>query len=263
MAAGLAEVLVMREFDLSLGAVAGACGALAVVGMSRHDLPAAVAVAAALGLGTAIGAVNGVLISSVGIPSFVTTLAMGSLVGGLELAIANTTIFSGIKPGYLELTKLRPLGVPLAVILVAAIGTGLAVLLRHTVFGRHATALGDNPAAARIAGVPVARTHIAGFALAGFCAGLAGILLTSRAASYYPGPGAGLLLPAYAAVFLSLSLGRGWRFNVGGTALGAVFLGTITTGLTMLNQKPWVAAVVQGLVLLAAVVALARRRASA
>jgi ribose/xylose/arabinose/galactoside ABC-type transport system permease subunit len=90
-------------------------------------------------------------------------------------------------------------------------------------------------------------------------AGLAGVLLSSRAASYYPGPGQSLLLPAFAATFLSLSLGGGWRFNVFGAVIGALFLGTITTGLTMMNQPAWVALVVQGGLLLTAVVSLSVR----
>jgi ribose/xylose/arabinose/galactoside ABC-type transport system permease subunit len=98
--------------------------------------------------------------------------------------------------------------------------------------------------------------------VAAVAAAVAGILLTSKAGSYYPGGATGLLLPAYAAAFLGLSLGGGWRFNVLGTILGVLFLGTISTGLLMLEQPTWLASMIQGVLLLASVIVLARRSGS-
>ncbi|UUZ59502.1 ABC transporter permease [Nocardioides sp. B-3] len=174
--------------------------------------------------------------------------------------MANTTIFEGINPSYVNITGGTLAGMPMAVVIAPAISIAIGVALRFSVFGRHASAIGDNHAAAKLVGLPVTRDRIIAFTLCGGAAGVAGILLTSRAMSYYPEPGAGLLLAAYAATFLSLSLGHGWRFNVPGTPVGVVFLGTITTGLTMLDKPARQAAVVQGLVLLAAVTALARKQ---
>jgi ribose/xylose/arabinose/galactoside ABC-type transport system permease subunit len=111
--------------------------------------------------------------------------------------------------------------------------------------------------------VPIARVKIAAFVLAGLTAGLAGVLVTSSAGSYYPNLGTGYLLPAYAAAFLGLSLGGGLRFNVLGSYLGVLLLGMVTTGLTMMNQPSWVAALVQGLVLIAAVAGIAVKRRGA
>lgn len=260
MASGLIVVLVMKEFDLSIGAVAGACAAVSVTLMSYHGVSSAVAIAAGIGTGLLVGFANGILVARVGIPSFIATLATGSLLAGLELAIANTTIFEGLGEMYLQLTSATLFDLPMAFVIAAAVAIVLGVILRKTIFGRHASAIGDNPVAARLVGLPVDRDRIIAFTVSGGAAALAGVLLTSRAMSFYPGPGNGLMLPAYAAAFLSLSLGHGWRFNIGGTVLGVVFLGTITTGLTMLNQPPWVAAVVQGFVLLTTVMANARRQ---
>lgn len=261
MASGLIVVLVMKEFDLSIGAVAGACAAVSVTLMSYHGVSSIVAIVAGIGTGLIVGFMNGILVAKVGIPSFIATLATGSLLAGLELAIANTTIFEGLGDLYLQLTSATLFGIPMAFVIAAVVAIILGVILRFTIFGRHASAIGDNSVAARLVGLPVDRDRIIAFTISGGTAALAGVLLTSRAMSFYPGPGVGLLLPAYAAAFLSLSLGQGWRFNVGGTVLGVVFLGMITTGLTMLNQPPWVAAVVQGLVLLTTVMVLARRQA--
>jgi ribose transport system permease protein len=98
--------------------------------------------------------------------------------------------------------------------------------------------------------------------LSGLTAGLAAVLVTSSANSYYPNIGTGYLLPAYAAAYLGLSLGGGLRFNVLGSYLGVLLLGMVTTGLTMLNQPSWMAALVQGAVLLVAVAGVAIRRRS-
>jgi ribose/xylose/arabinose/galactoside ABC-type transport system permease subunit len=259
VATGLTLVLVMREFDLSFGAVAGLGAAVSVQLMAGPGMPTWLAVLLALAATAAVGLVNGVLVSVVGVPSFITTLAMSSVVAGIEKAIANTTIFEGITPGFLDLTRDRIMGIPMAVVIALLAATVVGLVLRSTVFGRHSVAIGDNPAAARIAGVNIRRIQLINFTVCALLAGLAGLLLASRAASYYPNPGQGLLLPAFAATFLSLSLGGGWRFNVFGAVLGAIFLGTITTGLTMMDQPAWVALVVQGVLLLAAVVSLAIR----
>lgn len=260
MAAGLVVVLVMREFDLSIASVAGGSAAVAVSLMAYQDVSTPVAVAAGVGFGLMVGFLNGVLVAIVGIPSFIATLATGSVVAGVETAVANTTIFEGLNQSYINLTAGAFAGIPIAVVVAGVISVLIGTALRFSVFGRHATAIGDNQAAAMLVGLPVTRDRIIAFSLCGGAAGVAGILLTSRAMSYYPEPGAGLLLAAYAATFLSLSLGHGWRFNVLGTVVGVVFLGTITTGLTMLDKPAWQAAVVQGLVLLVAVTALARKQ---
>jgi ribose/xylose/arabinose/galactoside ABC-type transport system permease subunit len=230
--------------------------------MASWHLGAPLAVVLGVGLGALLGSVNGVLVSYLRLPSFIGTLATGSVIQGLMLAIANETIFEGITDGFKRITTAQWIGIPVDLIGVGLILTAIGFLLRFTVFGRHAAALGDNPVAARIAGVNVRRTKLLGFILVGACAGISGVLLTSQAGQYYPDPGSSLLLAGYAAAFLSLSLGAGWRFNIGGAVLGAVFLACVTTGVTMLNQPTWLAQLLQGLILLIAIVALSRRQVS-
>jgi ribose/xylose/arabinose/galactoside ABC-type transport system permease subunit len=176
------------------------------------------------------------------------------------LAISSQTIFTGISPEYIQITGASIGNFPVDIILVGVLLITIGFLLRFTVFGRHAAAIGDNPVAARIAGVNVKRTQLISFTLVGACAGVSGILLTSQAGQYYPDPGSSLLLPAFAAAYLSLSLGRGWRFNVGGAIVGALFLAVVSTGVTMLNQPSWLGQLLQGLILLIAILALNRRR---
>jgi ribose transport system permease protein len=263
LAVGITAVLVVGEFDLSIGFVVGLAAAAGVAAMAFHGWPIWLAVIIALGTGAAAGIANGIAVAFVGIPSFVATLAIGSIAAAIELAITKTSIFEGIPESYLELALTRVATIPLRAIIALGVVLLFLVILRATVFGRHAGAVGDNPAAALLAGVPVQRVRIAAFVLAGLTAGLAAVLVTSSAGSYYPNLGTGYLLPAYAAAFLGLSMGGGLRFNVLGSYLGVLLLGMVSTGLTMMNQPSWVAALVQGIVLIAAVGGIAIRRRGA
>ncbi len=257
---GICVVLSLREFDLSFGFVAGASGALAVQSMVLWQANWIVAVLLGIAFGAVLGAVNGFLVAYTRLPSFIGTLATGATIEGVMLAISNQTIFTGISPDYVLITGASIGAFPIDIIVVAVLLLGIGFLLRFSVFGRHAAAIGDNPVAARIAGVNVKRIQLLSFTLVGACAGISGILLTSQAGQYYPDPGSSLLLPAFAAAYLSLSLGRGWRFNVGGAVLGALFLAVVSTGVTMLNQPSWLGQLLQGLILLVAILALNRRR---
>jgi ribose/xylose/arabinose/galactoside ABC-type transport system permease subunit len=263
LAVGVTAILVIGEFDLSVGFVAGFAGAAAVSGMANHGLGAEAAVAVALGAGALAGLANGVAVAYVRIPSFIATLAIGSIAAAIELAITKTAIFEGLSPRYLELATTDVASIPLRAIVAAATALVFLVVLRAAVFGRHASAVGDNPAAAHLAGVPVARVRLVAFVLTGVTAGIAAVLVTSSAGQYYPNLGTGYLLPAYAAAFLGLSLGGGLRFNVLGSYLGVLLLGMVSTGLTMMNQPSWIAALVQGIVLLVAVAGIAVRRRGA
>lgn len=263
LAVGITAVLVIGEFDLSVGFVVGLAAAASVGAMAFHGWPVWVAVAVALATGGATGLVNGVAVALVRIPSFVATLAIGSIAAAIELAITKTSIFEGIPESYLDLALTRVGTIPLRALIALGVVLLFLVVLRMTVFGRHASSIGDNPAAALLAGVPVQRVRVIAFVLAGLTAGLAAVLVTSSAGSYYPNLGTGYLLPAYAAAFLGLSLGGGLRFNVLGSYLGVLLLGMVTTGLTMMNQPSWVAALVQGIVLIAAVAGIAIRRRGA
>ena len=176
---------------------------------------------------------------------------------------SKTAIFEGLSPSYIQIATTRVATIPLRAIIAAGVAILFLVLLRATVYGRHAISVGDNVAAARFAGVPVERVRVVAFCLAGVTAGLAAVLVTSSAGQYYPNLGTGYLLPAYAAAFLGASLGGGLRFNVLGSYLGVLLLDMVSTGLTMMNQPSWVAALVQGIVLLVAVAGIAIRRSGA
>jgi ribose transport system permease protein len=206
-------------------------------------------------MGAAVGLVNGYLISYLGAPSFVITLAMTTIAIGVEFAITGqTTIYSGVDPSYQWIGQARPLlDINAQVWMAAAVAIVVYVLLDQTEAGRYMYAIGGNPEAARLSGIRVRELKLAGFVLVGLSAAFAGVILTAQSAASNPTQGVSYLLPAYAAAFLGSTVFREGEFNVAGTLVGTLFLQVIQTGLTMMQLDTDVINVVQGSILILAV----------
>jgi ribose transport system permease protein len=263
VALGLTVVLVMRDFDLSVGAMIGLGGAVAVVAMSKSGLGWPIAVLLALGAGVAAGVVNGVLIAYARASSFIITLAVGTVLTGVEFSLTGQeTVFDNIASGYVQIGQGEVFGVNHQILVAAAVFVVVYLLLEKTEVGRYMRAVGGNPEAAHLAGLPVQRLRMAGFVVVAMSAAIAGILVTAQAASSSPNAGLPFLLPAFAAAFLGSASFRPGQFNVAGTLLGVLFLGVIQNGLTLLELSAAVINIVQGAILAAAVVfsGLAQRR---
>jgi ribose transport system permease protein len=254
MACGLTVVLVMQDFDLSFGAMIGLADGAAITLMATHGWNWEIALIAALLLGIAAGAVNGYLISYLGGPSFIITLAMGTVLTGVEFALTSQdTIFSGVPAAYAKIGQGTFLGFSNMIWIAAVIAALLWVMLDRTELGRYMYAIGGNPEAARLAGIRTKFLRLLGFVAVGLAAAVVGILISSQSAAYSPSPGTSYLLPAFAAAFLGSAVFRPGEFNIPGTILGVVFLGVIQTGLTMLNLETYVINLVQGAILISAV----------
>ncbi|MBN9624331.1 MAG: ABC transporter permease [Actinobacteria bacterium] len=254
MACGLTVVLVMQDFDLSFGSMIGLADGAAITLMATHGWNWEIALIIALLLGIAAGAVNGYLISYLGGPSFIITLAMGTVLTGVEFAITSqNTIFSGVPAGYAKIGQGTFLGFSNMIWIAAVIAALLWVMLDRTELGRYMYAIGGNPEAARLAGIRTKFLRLLGFVAVGLAAAVVGILISSQSAAYSPSPGTSYLLPAFAAAFLGSAVFRPGEFNIPGTILGVLFLGVIQTGLTMLNLETYVINLVQGAILISAV----------
>jgi ribose transport system permease protein len=246
-------VMVIGEFDLSIGFVASLAGVIAFV-LFGIGAPIPLAVLAGLLAGIAVGLVNGVLIARFGVPSFVATLAIGTIVSGLAYwASGGSSLFSGVPPGFTSLGRGTILGVPILVLWMALVLVGAQVVLARTRFGRRLHAIGDNAVAARLVGLPVTRDRTVTFAAAGFLSALGGLLLAARLGSVQHTMGEVFLLPAYAAVFVGTTASRTGTPNIGGTFLGVAIAGVIANGLTILGADPFVQRMVTGAIIIAAV----------
>jgi ribose transport system permease protein len=259
LGAGLTVVLVIGEFDLSFDNNTALSGAVAVAVMANLHLPMAVGLLAGLATGALVGVANGTLIAFGRAPAFISTLAVSSVAAGLQAWLTNDQTTYGVPNSYVGISTASILGIPLFIWVSVIVIILVGVLLTRTVYGRHAHAVGSNVVAAESAGIRTREVRWTAFVVMGALAGLAGVLLTAQDGGSAPTDSAGLLLPTYTAVFLGASaLGRG-RFNASGTYFGVVFIGTLSTGLTFLQQPAWVASVATGAVLVVAVL-LRRKR---
>lgn len=263
VAAGMTVVMVMGDFDLSVGAMASLCGVVAGV-LFVQGWPIWGALGAALAVGLIGGLLNGVLVSLVGILPFVATLATLTMYSGLAFVVSGgKTIFGRDIPA--AFADFARSGLPIGTIAgkpgvlpwltVLALGcVGLIwVVLEQTTYGRRLYAIGGNAEAARLAGVKVVWLRLSAFAFTGVGAAVAGLMYAARVASANPTQGDGLMLTAIAAVFLGMTITRNGQPRVLATLAGVVVLGVMDNGLTQLQVDSYVRQVLVGLIILSAV----------
>lgn len=252
VATGMTFVLLTGGVDLSVGALmfvgAAVAGKLLLAG---HPLPLALAAIAAVGL--AGGAVNALLVVRLRVLPFVVTLATLFVGRGLALWITETRAMN-LPGGFLRLGTERVLGVPLPVLVLAAVLLLAHVVLRSTAFGRELYAVGQDPAAARKAGLPVERRVAAVYLISGGCAAVGAMLALAQLGAVSPTFGRDKEFAAIAAAVLggtSLSGGRGQVLP--GTLLGALLIQTVENGLVVLNADPYLYPLVTSAVIFTAV----------
>ena len=263
VAFAMTVVMVMNDFDLSVGSTASLAGVLAAV-LFAQGFPVWVGVSAALGIGLVGGVLNGVLVAYLGILPFVATLGTLTVFSGLAFFISGgATIFGrdipkpfadfsrqGIPLDWLGLAEVKLPYLSLVAVLVLVI---VWVLLEHTSYGRRLYAIGGNREAAHLAGVRVRRLRLSAFAVTGFGAAVAGLMYASRVASANPTQGAGLMLDAIAAVFLGMTMGKEGEPRVLATLVGVLILGILDNGLTQMQVDSYVREMLVGTIVIAAV----------
>lgn len=251
MAAGLTLVLIGGGFDLSAGAVFALAG---VVAAKLAGDGTAIAYLAGILCGLLIGLINGALVTVGRINPFIATLSTGFIVAGLALALTDGLLISIDNPTFLKLGQDTFLGLTWGVYLMAAIMILGGLLLHRTVLGRRIFAVGGNPEAAKLSGVPVEAVRFFSFALMGMLAGLAGVLQASRVAfGEADAGGLDLLFNVFAIVIVggtSLMGGEGamWR-----TAVGVAIIAMIGNAFVLLNLSAVYQQVFFGVILLTAV----------
>lgn len=256
-------VMVMNDFDLSVGSMASLSGIVAA-SVFVLGYPVWVGVAAAIAVGIIGGLFNGVLVAVVGILPFVATLGTLTVYSGLAFFISDgRTIFgrdipaefSGFARSGIPLDQIGLEGLRLPFLTLTALGVLLLVwlTLEQTNYGRRLYAIGGNIEAARLAGIRVRLLRLSAFALTGLGAAVAGLMLSSRVASANPTLGAGLMLDAIAAVFLGMTMGREGEPRVLATLVGVLILGVLDNGLTQMQVDSFVREMLVGLIVIAAV----------
>jgi rhamnose transport system permease protein len=256
--------LITGGVDLSVAATMALVGMItALVSRAHPDLPVALTVAMALGLGAAAGAVNGALIAVVRMPPIVVTLGTMSLYRGAVFLVSGGTWVNAHEfgPDYLAFPTARTLGLTHIVwIAAAAIALGYA-FLNHTAAGRELYALGGNRSAARYVGVREARSLMRVYCLTGIAGGLAGYLWVARYAVAYTETALGFELQTIAACVIGGVSVAGGKGRVLGCLLGAAFFVIILNSLPMIDVSPFWQMAISGAAILAAVIVNSRAEA--
>jgi ribose transport system permease protein len=263
VALGQLVVIITAGIDLSVGSIMGLSCVLAAQ-MLKAGVPPAAALAGSLAIGAALGAVNGTLLTKLRLPHpFIPTLGMMNVARGLALVISGGFPISELPGGFRFWGAGSVWWIPAPVIVVIIFCVLFHVFLTRTTVGRDVYAIGGNPQAARLSGVPVDRRLILVYTLSGLMAGAAAIVLAGRMNSGFPLAGSGAELDAIAAVIIGGASFFGGVGTVGGTLVGALIMGVLRNGLNLLNVSASWQTVVIGVVIVGAVlVDVIRKRAA-
>ena len=213
------------------------------------------AMAAAIGLGFILGAINGLIITKGKVAPFIATLATMTIYRGLTLVYTDGRPISGLGDSlaFQLFGKGYFLGIPVPVVTMILAFVLLYFILHKTTFGRRVYAVGGNEEASKLSGINPDRVKIAVYAITGMLAAISALIITSRLNSAQPTAGESYELDAIAAVVLggtSLTGGKGWIF---GTLVGALIIGVLNNGMTLIGVSSFFQQVVKGIVILLAV----------
>jgi ribose transport system permease protein len=245
--------LACGHFDLSIGATANLAGLTAVMVQIDWHWSVPLSILLAIGVGLAVGCINGFVVVKLGVSSFIATLGMSSILAAFLVIITNNEIPAPpTSTAWASLTQHVVGGFQIVVLYLLVLGVIVWWFLEHTPAGRYIYATGANPDAARLSGVRVDRWAWASLIASGAIAACGGILFTSLT-----GPslsfGSSLLLPAFAAAFLGSTQLQPGRFNVWGTLIAIYVLATGVQGLQLVSGQQWLDSMFNGVALILAV----------
>ena len=251
IAVGMTMVIISGGIDLSVGSTAALA---AVIGASLLKLGIAVPLAmlAMVGIGAAAGCANGLLISGFGLQPFIVTLGTLSLFRALALIYTGGDPILGMPHGFRVLFTSQLGFVPVPVLVVAVIAAIAWLVLRNTPLGDYLLAVGGNEEAARVSGVPIGATKIAAYAMNGIVAAIAAMILIAWLGAADPTLGNLWELQAIAAAAIGGASLMGGQGSIVGPVLGAVILGTVSDGLTVLKVQAVYPLLATGLIIIAA-----------
>lgn len=246
-------IILAGEIDLSIGSVASLIGILVAMSL-RDGYPMPVAVMFGLVFGAVSGLINGAITVLGRVPSFIVTLGMFSAARGIAYAITNARAISVNDPNFLDLfARLSPLGVSATIWYALVSFLALHLLLTRTSFGMLVYAVGGNANAAHYSGINVRCVKLGVFVVAGILTGLTAILLTARLGTGFVEGARNLELDAIAAVVLGGTSFSGGRGSLVRTLFGALLIGILNNGMSLLNIGSYFQLVIKGLIVITAV----------
>ena len=253
VACGMLFCLAAGEIDLSVASVIACAGVVTAVVINMTQ-SVSVGILAGLGLGIAVGLINGFVIAKLKINSLITTLATMQIARGFGYIISDGKAVGITKEEFFELGYQDIFGVPLPIVFTIICIAIFGFLLSKTTYGRNTLAIGGNQEASRLAGINVDRTKLIIFVVSGFVSALAGVILAARMTSGQPMTSVGFELVAISACVLGGVSLNGGVAKISFIIAGVLILGTIENAMNLLNISPFAQYVVRGLILLIAII---------
>jgi len=249
---GATFIILTGGIDLSVGSVIGVSVVLTAQLMVWGLNPLLASVISLI-MGIVLGLFNGFVINEVRIPPLITTLGSMTALRGLAYLITDGLPVFGFTPSFQHLAQDSIFGIPIPVVIMVIIFLLGYLVLHKTIFGRHVYGVGGNEEAARLSGVNVKSVKYAAYAIAGFTAALAGVVLLSRINSGQPQAGTGYEMDIITAVVLGGVSITGGEGKVVGTIVGVLIMGVLANGMILLNVGDYYQMILKGAVLLVAV----------
>ncbi len=255
IAIGATMVMVINEFDLSVGSMASLGGVMAAL-MAVAGVPVPAAFLLTIAVCVVIGFVNGYIVAKFRVLSFITTLGMSTVLDGIIYWLTGgATVFQNIPKSFTWLGTTKLGEIPLLSILMILFAVLFWFLMRHTPAGRKMYAIGGNEEASKIAGINVRKYKMIAFSLCAAMAAITGIVVASRVGSANTTAGSGYFLQSYAAVFIGCTVSKQGVPNVVGTFIGAAILSILANGLTILQMPTYMQDIITGAIIVIAVIA--------
>lgn len=252
IAAGLTLVVLTGGLDLSIGAnvAISACVAGTVIHQTGSPV---LGVLTGLGVGAVVGLLNGLMVTALRIPSFIATYGMLWVLHGVTYWYMGGETMHGFPPGFRQIGSGYFLGLPIPVYLMVVFLAIGSIFAQRTTWGQEIYAIGANPVAARLSGIPVARRLLLVYVVSGAMAGLASIIFLARLNSAEADIGETLTLPAIAAVLIGGTSLFGGLGTVFGTFVGALILTLVLNGMNLLSVSASWQPLVTGVIVILAV----------
>lgn len=251
VAIGMTLVIIGGGIDLSVGASAALSAVLTAM-MMAAGVPLGLALLAGLGIGLACGYINGALISYAGLQPFIVTLGTLSLYRALALIVTGGNPILNLPGNFSNIFNASIGILPVPVVIVIVLSAIVWLVLRKAPIGEYILAAGGNEEAARVAGVPIARTKITTYMASGALAFIAGIILVGRLGAAEPVLGNLWELNAIAASAIGGASLMGGKGSIIGTLLGALVLGAMSNGLILMNVQAFYQLLATGIIIIAA-----------
>ena len=254
-AVGEAIVVITRGIDLSVEAMIGLVAYSVARTLELQLLDPVGAIAMGLAIGLALGMVNGFVVAVLKVPAIVATLGTLSIFRGLDYVIAgpDQVPLAGLPEGFTDVSTADVFGIPVFVLVTVVVVVVGSVLLRYTRFGRQVYAVGSNPEAAAILGIPSRLVVFVAFSMCGLLAGLAGVMWVMEFGTINGTAATGMTLAIVAAVVVGGVNTFGGSGTLAGAAIGALFLGFIANALILVGLSQFWLQAIYGLVILLAI----------